>query len=117
MSTPSTRRSASRCSARARCQLDSEGEFATSKLTAALESLVLTDCPPGPLERENRHVSSLAGIASEPRTWRSSSAMCPACRHEDGKSPSFGPSACGDVRAAVGQHACELPFSSTPTIP
>lgn len=39
---------------------------------------MFTDCPPGPLERLNRQDSSVAGIASEPRTCRGS-ATAPAC--------------------------------------
>jgi hypothetical protein len=35
---------------------------------------VLTDCPPGPDDREKRSLSSLAGITSQPLT-RSSSAI------------------------------------------
>ena len=37
------------------------GERATSKDSSTRESVVLTPCPPGPEERENRHVSSLSG--------------------------------------------------------
>lgn len=65
---------------RDRCSADSDGDRATSRLTEARESLVFTDCPPGPLERENRHSSSDPGIERAPLTCRSGSATSPACR-------------------------------------
>ena len=70
VSTPSTSRFASRSSARARCTGPSAVVVERSRLSSARESAVLTDCPPGPEERLNRHRSSRSGTRTERLTRR-----------------------------------------------
>lgn len=71
VSTPSTSRVARRSVARSRCTGDSAEEAVRSQDSSTRESDVLTDCPPGPPDRENRQRSSDPGITREPRTGRS----------------------------------------------
>ena len=68
---PSTRRLPSLRTARSRMNGVRAEVCATSKLNSARESLVLTDCPPGPLDREKRQVSSRSGMTSPERITRS----------------------------------------------
>src|SRR5512132_4371451 len=63
--TPSTSRRESRSSTRARWTGPSALVLATSRLSSTRESAVLTDWPPGPDERLNRHASSRSGITTE----------------------------------------------------
>src|SRR5215211_7312984 len=63
--TPSTSRRESRSITRARWIGPSALVPATSTLRSTRESAVLTDWPPGPEERLNRHVSSRSGITTE----------------------------------------------------
>jgi Protein of unknown function (DUF2510) len=79
VTTPSTRRLPSRSSARARTTGPSDGERATSKDSSTLLSVVFTDWPPGPEEREKRHPSSAAGTLSRTLT-RSASFIGPSFR-------------------------------------
>jgi len=80
---PSASRAASRDSARVRSRSGSDGERAMSKDSSTRLSVVFTDCPPGPDDRENRSRSSAAGITSQLFTRRSSatSLVSPAARH------------------------------------
>ena len=68
VSTPSVRRPASACSARFRSTGPSARERARSIDTSARLSVVFTDWPPGPDDRENRHDRSSGGITA-PRIW------------------------------------------------
>jgi len=72
VSTPSVSLLASRRSARSRACSGSEGDRRTSNDNSTRLSVVLTDCPPGPEDRENRSRNSLAGITSQLFTRRSS---------------------------------------------
>lgn len=67
MTTPSTSREASRSSARAFHTSGRASVFARSNRSSTWESLVLTCCPPGPDDREKRHMSSASGRETEPR--------------------------------------------------
>ena len=69
--TPSTRRPDRRCKARSRRVGERTGEPARSQDSSTRESVVLTDCPPGPLDRENRQRSSPSGITTDGSTCRS----------------------------------------------
>ena len=71
VSTPSTSRPDRRCTARSRRVGERTGEAARSQDSSTRESVVLTDCPPGPLDRENRQRNSPSGITTEGRTCRS----------------------------------------------
>ncbi|MDX6236549.1 MAG: hypothetical protein QOG10_1364 [Kribbellaceae bacterium] len=68
VSTPSTKRGPSRSSALAFRTSLSAVVAATSKLSSTRLSVVLTDCPPGPLDREKRQVSSASGTTTPLRT-------------------------------------------------
>ena len=70
--TPSASRAASRARARSRSRSGRTVERATSNESSTRLSVVLTDWPPGPEERENRSRSSPAGITSQLFTRRSS---------------------------------------------
>ena len=61
---PSTSWPVNRCKARCRRGAGSEGVVARGNTNSTRESVVFTLCPPGPEEREKRHTSSLAGIAT-----------------------------------------------------
>ncbi len=69
-----TSRSASAISARSLSTGPSADEAARSYDNSTRLSLVLTDCPPGPDDRENRQDSSSAGITL-PRTWIGSATL------------------------------------------
>ena len=71
VSTPSTSRPDRRCTARSRRVGERTGEAARSQDSSTRESVVLTDCPPGTLDRENRQRNSPSGITTEGRTCRS----------------------------------------------
>jgi hypothetical protein len=70
-STPSVSRSPRRDTARSRRNGGIDGLVATSNDNSTLLSVVLTPCPPGPLDRENRHRSSEAGTVTRGVTMRS----------------------------------------------
>ncbi len=76
VSTPSTNRPDSRCSARAFRVGPNAEVLATSYDNSTRESVVLTPCPPGPLDRENRQESSAAGTTTEPVTRTPPSMSC-----------------------------------------
>ncbi|MFK4596591.1 transposase [Streptomyces pristinaespiralis] len=65
--TPPTIRPASRSSARSFQTGGSASVLARSKRSSTCESLVLTCWPPGPEDREKRHMSSASGRETEPR--------------------------------------------------
>jgi hypothetical protein len=69
--TPSLRRLARRARARRRAGSGSDGDRPTSNESSTRLSVVLTDCPPGPEEREKRSLSSPAGMRSQLFTRRS----------------------------------------------
>lgn len=70
MSTPSVSRSARRSRARSFHTGGSASVAARSKRSSTWLSLVFTCWPPGPEEREKRHLSSASGRETEPRmTW------------------------------------------------
>jgi len=71
VTTPSVSRLASRATARLRSRSGRVGERSTSNDSSTRLSVVLTDWPPGPEERENRSCSSPAGITSQLFTRRS----------------------------------------------
>jgi hypothetical protein len=79
VSTPSASRFSSRPSARRRAQSGSVGDRRTSNESSTRLSVVFTDCPPGPDEREKRSRSSLAGMISQLFT-RNSSATPLVCQ-------------------------------------
>lgn len=60
--TPSTRRFASRCRARALSGSGSAAEASRSQLTVTRLSVVFTPCPPGPEDLEKRQASSPMGM-------------------------------------------------------
>lgn len=68
VSTPPVSRAASARRARSLSTGPSASERATSYETSTRLSVVLTDCPPGPDDRENRQDSSSGGITA-PRMW------------------------------------------------
>src|SRR3954470_1639471 len=68
VTTPSTSRDCNRSSARALSTSLNADVLATSKLSSTRLSVVFTDCPPGPLDRENRHPSPASGITTPDRT-------------------------------------------------
>jgi histidine triad (HIT) family protein len=68
VTTPSTSRDCSRSSARAFSTSLNAEVPATSKLNSTRLSVVFTDWPPGPLDRENRHANSPSGITTPDRT-------------------------------------------------
>jgi hypothetical protein len=72
VSTPSVSLLASRRSARSRICSGSAADRRTSNDSSTRLSVVLTDCPPGPDDLENRSRNSLAGITSQLFTRRSS---------------------------------------------
>lgn len=71
--TPLTNRVVRRCRARSLSRSGSAVLASRSKLSSTRESAVLTDCPPGPLARLNRHLSSARG------TTTSSLIRTPSC--------------------------------------
>ena len=71
MITPSTSRFSNRRSKISRWLSVNASEVATFQESSALLSVVLTCCPPGPDERENRQPSSEAGIVREAEISRS----------------------------------------------
>lgn len=70
-STPSTSRSPRRDTARSRKNAGIDGLVATSNDNSTRLSVVFTPCPPGPLDLENRHRSSDAGMVTREVTRRS----------------------------------------------
>lgn len=72
VSTPSVRRPRSRHSIRYRKCSGTDEERATSKDSSTRLSVVLTPCPPGPDDLENRSLRSRAGITRVRVTARSS---------------------------------------------
>ena len=69
--TPAMRRPRSRDSNLSRCSSDRVFEFTMLHDSSTRLSEVLTCCPPGPDERENRQPSSEAGIVNAVDTSRS----------------------------------------------
>lgn len=68
MMAPSTRRPTSRSIARCRSVGGSAPVVARFHRSSTRESAVFTDCPPGPLDREKRHINSLRGMVIPSRT-------------------------------------------------
>jgi hypothetical protein len=82
VTTPSARRPARAPSARSFSGCGSASDVAMSNESSAWLSVVLTDCPPGPDDRENRQDSSSAGIVM-PRTV--TSRLTAACLSQQGR--------------------------------
>jgi hypothetical protein len=77
----------------------SDGVVARGKTSSTRESVVLTFCPPGPEERENRQASSPAGMARWSFRRSGGSAMAPAWRRS--LAEAFGGSALGGPPSAA----------------
>ncbi|MBE1459076.1 hypothetical protein H4W79_003290 [Nocardiopsis terrae] len=77
VNTPPTRRPARRSRARARRVAPKALQEATSNDSDTRVSEVLTCCPPGPEDRENRHVNASAGTVTGPTAKPPAVSSCP----------------------------------------